>query len=275
MMPATPPSDTPDTPQCCDVRDGLALHDSLLAIGAVNSLIGTLTSRTLMFAELEVLLTADTSGDLETHRQLVVDENVCAKNSSSTRLKTFRHLRELYALDENVPLFRIWKQLWSAAPAERPLLALVLAATREPLLRATAPVIINALPGAIITPGDLETAVETVLPGNYRAATQARLGRNCASAWAQSGHLSGKLTKRRAKAIAGPATVSLALLLGYLGEARGLALFETLWVQLLDIGSVQIDQFAFAASSRGWIDYRRIGDVVDVGFSAWMPYIEK
>lgn len=69
-----------------------------------------------------------------------------------------------------------------------------------------------------------------------------------------------------------PAAGGYALFLGYLSGARGNGLFTTLWARLLDIPPARAHDLAFEASRRGWIDYRRAGDVVDVGFSAVCAY---
>jgi len=106
---------------------------SLLENGAVNSFGGTLTSRTLMFAELSALL--DAAGE-EAHsmselRRLVVEENVCGKASFVTRRETFRHLRSLYALSNDVVLCTTLRFLWKQTSEERPLLALLVAFARS------------------------------------------------------------------------------------------------------------------------------------------------
>jgi len=56
-------------------------------------------------------------------------------------------------------------------------------------------------------------------------------------------------------------------MLGHLSGVRGLPLYETLWVRLLDIPPNEIDALAFAASQRGLLEYRRMGDVAEFGFS--------
>jgi hypothetical protein len=61
--------------------------------------------------------------------------------------------------------------------------------------------------------------------------------------------------------------VAYALCLSYLTGARGQALFESAWIEYLDLSSDMIHAFAFEASKRGWIDYRNAGGIVDVGFN--------
>jgi hypothetical protein len=104
-------------------------------------------------------------------------------------------------------------------------------------------------------------------PHRFNEATLDKIARNAASSWTQSGHLHGHLTKMRAQAKASPVSVAYALAMGYLAGARGALLFDTYWTALLDASSVTIDTLAFEAGRRGWLDYRRIGEVVELRFT--------
>src|SRR5690349_2462364 len=82
------------------------LPSRALDIGCINEPMGTHSSRTLMLTELRSLMDAcDRDASIEGYRRAVVDENVVLKSTLSTRAKTFRHLRELYALSGEIPLF--------------------------------------------------------------------------------------------------------------------------------------------------------------------------
>src|SRR5215203_278080 len=77
-------------------------------------------SRTMMFSELELLLDAVPAGAYpEEYRQAVLEENVLLKGAATTRAKSWRHLRELYILDESHPLFRTLRMLWAYDPQSR------------------------------------------------------------------------------------------------------------------------------------------------------------
>jgi hypothetical protein len=71
----------------------------------------------------------------------------------------------------------------------------------------------------------------------------------------------------RAAAACGPAATAYALLLGYLCNARGAALFETYWARITDAPMARLHEQAFAASRLGWLEYRHAGDVTDVRFA--------
>lgn len=101
---------------------------------------GTHSSRTIMLKELQLLLDA-LPGKVECkdYVSAVLDENCLGKRTSASRKLSFQRLRELYALDAEILLFRVMRDLWGINPPDcRPLLALLLALARDPLLRITA-----------------------------------------------------------------------------------------------------------------------------------------
>jgi hypothetical protein len=225
----------------------------------------------MMLRELSLLFAASSpEADYTELRWLVLDENVLLKKTASNRKEVFSRLVELYGLRREIQLYRALRDLWQANENERPMLAILCALARDPLLRVTAPVVLEQPEGSSVTPQMLEAQVVTVYPDRYSPIMLARIGQNTISSWAQSGHLSGRLKKIRRRAVSGPASTAYALLLGYLCGVCGVLLFETFWANVLDVSPGTLDAQAFAASQRGWIDYRRIGDVADVGFSFLM-----
>lgn len=237
--------------------------------GFVVEPLGTLTSRTIMLDELVQLLAACSSQATPAeYRAAVVDGNVLGKRTVSTRRGTYRFLRELYGLDLALPVFRGLRALWDVSTEARPILALLCAIAREPLLRSTADAVLATQFGAELTTAALVDRITEAFPGRYAPGVQQRIARNIASSWQQSGHLSGRLRKIRTRVTATPPATAYALLLGHLDGARGTALFSTLWARLLDASPSVLDTQAFTAAQRGWLDYRRIGDVADISFSA-------
>ncbi|HSH77480.1 MAG TPA: hypothetical protein VLA19_02990 [Herpetosiphonaceae bacterium] len=228
---------------------------------------GTHTSRTMMLAGLRLLLAAcPPSAIYQEYRSAIADDNVLLKSTATTRLRTLRGLRELYALDRHILLFRALRELWNDSVAEQPLLALLCAAARDPLLRTSAAAVLDAPLGAAVTAEMLAKAVGQQFPGHYNPAIEAKIGRNLASSWQQAGHLHGRRNKLRARALCGPAVTSYALLLGHLCGSRGAGLFSTLWARLLDVPAHTMQAHAVVASQRGWIEYRHAGSIVEVGF---------
>lgn len=236
--------------------------------GFVNVPVGAHSSRTMMLAELRLLLTAccQQSASLEDYRTAIIDENVLLKQTVANRKATFKWLKELYALDRKILIFRAFRDLWEEEIQAQPLLALLCTAARDPLLRSTAEMILAIPGGETVTPTMIAQAVNTNFPNRYKSNTLASIGRNAISTWQQAGLLSGKRQKVRISAESRPASVAYALLLGYLSDARGEALFRTLWCRLLDTPIHVLHEQAFLASQRGWIEYRHMGDVTEIGF---------
>ncbi len=237
---------------------------SSLALGDFS----THASKTMMLSELSLLLEAVPADGLpDEYRSAVLDENVLLKKSDSTRKKSLKHLRELYVLDARNLLFDVLRTLYGHERASLPMLAVLMAVSRDGLLRATAPVILEAPAGAPVTVSMLSETVSAAFPDRMSPITLESVGRRTASSWTQSGHLKGRMKKVRARAVASVGAVVFALMLGHLCGVRGLPLYETLWARLLNAPANEIDALAFAASQRGLLEYRRMGDVAEFGFS--------
>ncbi len=236
-------------------------------LGFVKEPVGTHIARTLMLKELRGLLSAcPASSGVEDYRAAVVQGNALLKATLSTRIQTFRRLRELYALDRAVVLFRVLRDLWDVDGQAQPLLAMLCTAARDPIVRVTADTVLTTPVGGEVTPGMLAVAVSRALPGRYNEGTLATIGRHCASSWQQSGHLKGRLVKTRTTAEIRASSVAYALLLGHLCGDRGDGLFATLWARLLDAPVHVVRDQAVVASQQGWLEYRHAGDVTDISF---------
>ena len=231
---------------------------------------GAHTSRTIMLKELTALLAATrASASRADYAAAILDQNVLAKKSTSTREKTLRYLRELYVLDPDAILFRALRDLWEVDPSAQPLLAFLCALARDPLLRSTVELVVDLAPGAHIDAGTLAAAVLARYPGAYSAAVADKIGRNTASSWTQAGIVSGRYDKVRVQPDCRPAAVAYALMVGHLSDARGMGLFRTPWARCLDRSEHELLAQASVASQRGWIDLRRVGEVVEISFG-WL-----
>lgn len=228
---------------------------------------GTHTSRTIMYAELAALLAScGHHASYEDYSTAVVDGNVLTKATLATRKKSLRHLRELYALRSEVPVFAALRELWWGDAAARPLLALLCAVSRDPLLRSTTEVITDAAAGTPVDATGIADAVEHTFPLRFAPGVRARIGRNAASSWTHSGHLRGHVHKVRTRAEATPATAAYALYLGHLAGDTGAGLLRTIWARLLDVPEGTARELAAAASRLGWITYRSSAGMTEVTF---------
>ncbi len=230
---------------------------------------GPSTSQTIMVSSLQRLLSLlppDVSVD--SYRCAVMQENVLGKRTASGREWAFRQLRRFYALDHSSLLFRALRDLWADDPSGQPLLALLCALARDPVLRASTSVILSAEPGKVVGTTSFDSAIEAAFPGAYKDNTRRTTAQKVVSSWNQSGHLHAEKPTRkvRAQVHPTPAAVTYALLLGYIQGGRGQALFETIWVQVLDQPKSHLIDLAASASKRGMLEFRHAGGVIEVTF---------
>lgn len=221
----------------------------------------------MMLAELQALLrSTPPEATRDVYRDAVLGDNVLGKTSTSSRQRSFRYLRELYGLDATEPTFHALRALWKYDVDAQPLIALSSALSRDPALRGTASAVLRAPVGSTITAHDLAAAVTDAYPNRYSDAVAHKIGRNAASTWTQSGHLAGRTNKVRRRANPRPASVAYALFLASLEAREGDLLFEALPVEAQDAPKHALKELAREASRRGWIDFRSIGNVTEVGF---------
>jgi len=240
---------------------------------------GPSTSQTIMVSSLQLLLLrlpADAAP--ADYKAAVTDENVLGKATASGRGWAFRQLRRFYSFDPGVLLFRALRDLWDHDLAGQPLLAMLCALGRDPVLRVAAPVIFHAEVGALVGPDDFEAAIEEAFPGAYKANTRRATAQKVASSWAQAGHLcmEGPNRKVRLRACCTPAPVAYALMLGYLQGQRGQSLFETVWAKTLDRPTSQLVEMAATASQLGMLEFRHAGGVMEIGFGHLLrPFVDE
>jgi hypothetical protein len=234
--------------------------------------IGTHTSRTIMLNELTAVLAAVArNGKPDQYRAAIVDDNCLGKQTASTRRLTLQRLRELYALDPAVPIFRILRRLWDLDGQSRPLLALLASLARDPLLLATADAVLSLPEGAEFQRTAMREALSKAVEDRLNDSTLSKVVRNAASSWSQSGHLAGRTFKFRRHVRPTAATVAFAL---YLAQAAGLAVDESFssgWINVLDCSAPNALQLAADAKRLGLVDLRMAGDVIDLNVARLDP----
>lgn len=229
---------------------------------------GVHNTRTVMLDDLASLFSVVPSdAPRATYVQTVVEENALGKRTASTRTHAYRRLSELYALDPAVPVFRLLRHYWEADDGPgRPLLGMLCALARDPILRMTASPVLDLAYGAPFDKRSLEREVEARAPGRFSPTSVAKIARMTASSWTQAGHLEGRTEKRRSRPEATPAATAYALALGVLAGERGGALFETEWSRVIDRPLDGLHDLAQEASRRGLLIYRNAGGIVEVSF---------
>lgn len=226
---------------------------------------GTHTSRTIMLAELTDLLAAlpaDASRDDYAHA--IIEDNVLGKQTAATRRLTNQRLGELYGLDRRLPVFRVLRRLWEIDPDGRPLLALLCALTRDPLLRITAPAVIGLPRGSELVRGLYLSTIRQAVGDRLNESILDKVARNSGSSWTQSGHLEGRVRKIRQRVSPTPAAVAMAVWLGSLEGLAGIGLLESRWVQILDLQGEQTAEPVLQAKQRGLLNARIGGGVVEI-----------
>ena len=225
---------------------------------------GVHLSKTMMLAELTAVMNADTTGGPAELERAVVTDNVIGKPTGTARRLTFSRLNTLYGVSKALPVQAAMLGLWPRNASGRPMLALLCALARESLLRDSAGLVLTAPPAAPIRWPDLAARLEARHPGRYSPKMLKSLAQNCASTWTQSGHLAGKVAKRRAKAEPSPESAAYAALLGELAGFGGPALLHSPWMAVLDRSEGDILSLLRRAESAGLTRVRAGGGVVQI-----------
>jgi len=226
---------------------------------------GVHTARTMMLKDLQQLLSyvGNDQADKAVYIKAIETDNCLGKRSVKTRHLSARHLAELYTLDPTCTLFRSLLFFWTKDTASQPLLALLCTYARDPVFRMSAPLILSSEQGQMVSRERMEAFIDGKEPDRFSEATLKSTAQNINSTWTQSGHLTGVKEKTRSRADASSGATAYALFLGYLTGARGEALFTTEYAKLLDCPASKAMELAEEAARRGWIVFKKIGNVVE------------
>lgn len=226
---------------------------------------GTHTSRTLMLRELaDLFREVPPLATRDRYADAIIAGNVLGKTTASTRTLTNQRLGELYGLDRKLPLHRTLRLLWDRTPEDRPLLALLVALARDPLLRATATLVHALAPGQELVRGEVLQRLRDRTGDRMNDATLDKVARNTASSWTQAGFLEGRVRKLRVRVRPGVGAVTLALWLGALEGLGGERLLDCRWIRLLDCRGPEVTDRVLDARRRGLVHARLGGEVVEV-----------
>jgi hypothetical protein len=207
----------------------------------------------------------------EEYLAAIVEGNCLQKPTASTRRLTGQRLSELYALDRDVPIFRVLCNLWKVDAEARAQLAILAAIARDPLLMGSASAVLAQPIGSEFQKTPLRSALSGLAGGRMNERTVEKVVRNIASSWTQSGHLSGRTFKIRKQIEARPTALAFALWLGHAVGFHGEALLSTGWMSALDCTASRARGLALDAKRIGLIDYRTAGDVVEFGLDQLDP----
>jgi hypothetical protein len=226
----------------------------------------------MMSGELATVMSAvPESATRADYAAAIIEADCLDKPTASTRRLTNQRLSELYGLDPAIPIFRVLRRLWSADEKGRPLLALLVAIARDPLLAASAAPVVSLRPGEEYRKDPVTESIRTAVQERLGQATLDKVVRNVSSSWAQSGHLEGRTFKRRVQVVPTVGSTTMALYLGWLCGHRGEELLDSAWTRLLDATRVQTVDLALSAKRLGLIDLNLSDRIVDLSFRRLDP----
>lgn len=265
--PRAPLADVADFPR-------LAPSRSLRRAGFRFGRRGTQSSRNTMTAELSDLFGAVPPGaGREDYADAVVAENVLGKPTLAARQSVRQRLSELYGLDPSLAVFRTLRRLWNADPLGRPLLAMLCALARDPLLRATAPPVLGLAEGETLDRAAFAAHLREATGMRFNDAVLANVAKNAIGSWRLSGHLAGSPRRCERRAIRPtPGAAAFALWLGQAEGLEGLPLLGCRWALALDARGGAMLAWAREAGRRGLIHVRSAGDVVEIDTAKLDPY---
>lgn len=238
---------------------------------------GTHAARTMMLGDLQVLFSqVSAQADRHAYQQAIVTDNVLAKPTKKARELAHRHLASLYGLDTTHPLFRALRRLWPSDQAAQPVLALLVAIARDPLLRNTQDFLTAKTLGALVARTEVEDLLEKHCPDRFSSASLKSFAQNISGTWTAAGFLSGRTRKHRVQPVIRLENVVLSLFLGHLQGRSGQRLFNTRWMQLLGISQDEAEALAKTAFHRGYLVFRDAGGIQEVRFPDYLtPEEEK
>lgn len=236
---------------------------------------GTQTSRTIMLSELTELIAAlPEAATREEYAGAIISDNLLGKQTTATRRHTNQRLGELYGLDRRIPIFKVIRRLWEIDVEGRPLLALLCALGRDPLLRATAPCILSLEDGEELRRTDFVKSIEHSIGDRFNESILDKVARNSGSSWTQSGHLDGRVRKIRKHVEPTPSSVAFALWLGSLYSLAGEELLSTPWMSIFDCSRQELLDLVLRAKTLRLIDARIGGGVIEINPAVIDPTAE-
>ena len=257
-------------------EDDIDATDALVNAGFRFGNKGTHTSRTIMSSELTDLLDAVPVDAVRAdYAAAIIEDNVLGKQTTATRRLTNQRLGELYGLDRGLPLFRVLRRLWTIDRQGRPLLALLCALARDPLLRSTATAVLRLPVGSELVRSTFLDAVREGVGDRLNNSILDKVARNAGSSWTQSGHLLGRVRKIRQRVEPTAGSVAMALWMGSLEGLAGERLLDCRWLAVLDQSRTSLIEFTLQAKQLGLVQARIGGGVIEIDAHRLDPLLQE
>ena len=226
---------------------------------------GTQTSRTIMVSELTELLRAvPEDAERSDYASAIIEDNVLGKQTVANRRHTNQNLGELYGLDRKYPVFRVLRRLWDMDEEGHPLLSMLCALTRDPLLRLAAASVLKLPQGAELVRANFLAEMLHSTGVRLNPSILDKVARNAGSSWTQSGHLEGRVRKIRRKVQPTFGPTAFALWLGSLEGLAGEQLLNCRWTGILDRSGAEMLELVLQAKQKGLLHALIGGGVVEI-----------
>jgi len=252
-------------------------EQTLINLGFKFGKNGAHSARSMMIKELKELLFArDETASMQNYEDDIVNFNILHKPTEKSRKLTFRHLVDLYGMSMDIPLFNILRQWWELSEESQPILALQLAIARDPILRASASIILPLQVGEHLAREKVEEHLAHDDPDRFSPASLKSFAQNINGTWTQAGYLEGKAKKYRSQPKASYVNIAYALFLAHCHGLSGQRMFDSFWCQLLSQDKEHLFELAHRASLRGLINFKQVSEVIEVTFpNIELPDIEQ
>jgi hypothetical protein len=197
----------------------------------------------------------------------VLEHNVLAKPTESSRKKSLRHLIELYSLNSDFILFRALREFTEVDLESLPLIAMSCTYCRDPQVRASFDLVKTLRVGEVLSRQTMEAHLEGAFPNRFSGAMKKSLAQNVNTTWTESGHLTGRARKIRSKPTPNMMASIYAMLAGFLFGLRGEILCNSVFAQLVAADTATIVTHLSSAAARPYVRFRHAGGVTEVDFS--------
>lgn len=237
-------------------------------LGFSDAAVGGHTARSMMYHEmLDLVCALPLAVTKDDFSRAIVDENVLAKPTQSSRKKSLRHLVELYGMDPAKTLFRVLWKFGHADIDSLPQLCLVCAYARDPQLRQSFNLVRTLRHGELLERSAMEESLELGFPGRFSPAMKKSMAQNVNTTWTYSGHLAGKARKIKQIVEPRPLSAAYAMFVGYLSGLRGERLLDSDYAALVASNRSQLLPSLSLASAQGLLSLKNAAGIVEFDFS--------
>ena len=237
---------------------------------------GAHSSRTMMLNEItELFHGRSVDATAAQYQEDIEHFNVLHKPTEKARTLTWRHLVDLYGMDNQIPMFRVFRRLWESDEAARSLLACQMGLARDPLLRTSMDKILSLELGQWLPREEMEQFFVEQYPDRYSPATLKSLAQNVNGTWTYAQYLEGRTKKYRIEPNVKPVNVVFALFLGYMQGLSGNRLFNSEWTRVLNCRLERLLELARQASHSGLISFKHSSEVIEITFHDYLTRDEE